>query len=71
MRYTIKQLLPDGVCEVSAKTGETVLVESDDGLKDAVVSFAELQKMVRFRAIQEGKKATPTALPSFGTRAAG
>ena len=45
--------------------------QKNSGLKDAVVSFAELQKMVRFRAIQEGKKATPTALPSFGTRAAG
>ncbi len=58
MRYTIKRLI-DGVCEVSGKTGEVVLVESDDGLKDALVSFAELQKMIRFRGIQEQKQRGP------------
>ena len=63
MRYTIKRLIPDGTCEVSGKSGDVIVVESDDGLRDAMVSFLELQKMVRFRAIQEQKQngsPTPT-----------
>lgn len=67
MRYTIKQLLPDAICEVTGKSGEAVLVESDDGLRDAIIRFPELEKMNRFRALQENKQATPTLV----NRAAG
>lgn len=55
MRYVIKQFLTDAECELSGKTGEAVVVESDDGLTDAVISFAQLQKVIRFRAKQETK----------------
>lgn len=55
MRYTIKGFQPQGACEISGRDGEIVVIESDDGLSDASVSFKELEKMIRFRARQEEK----------------
>lgn len=55
MRYTVKGFQAEGACEISGRQGEVVIIESDDGLTDASVSFKELQKMIRFRARQEEK----------------
>ena len=55
MRFSIVGFLSEAECEISGKTGECVVVESDENI-DAIISLPELTKMVRFRAKQEEKR---------------
>ena len=55
-QYTIKNILTNVESEESGKTvPEAIVVESDDGLHDAILTFAELRKRMLLRAKQEAK----------------
>ncbi len=55
--YTIHRYLKKAKCEYSNREGEAVEISSEDGSIDrAILSFAELQKLLRFRQSQADKK---------------
>jgi hypothetical protein len=52
--------LREGVCEVTGKEGEVVVILTDDQTTPAQVSFKALQGMLRFEARQQAKRAEST-----------
>lgn len=52
----VSNYLPETTCDLSGKTGEAIEVSFEDGtIVNAVVCFAEFQKLVRFRHKQAAK----------------
>jgi len=55
--YTIHKFHKKATCEYAGREGEAVEISSSDGTMDhAILSFAELQKTLRFRHSQYEKK---------------
>jgi hypothetical protein len=69
MRITITGV-KQGVCEMTGKEGEVVVIQTDDQPVPAEVSFKTLQEMVRFRAKQELKQEGPDPAAPHGLRTA-
>lgn len=60
----IEEFSPSGECDYSQKTGEVVRVSSEDGtIQNAWLSFAELQRLIKFRhrQSQQGSDAPPAS----------
>lgn len=57
MRVLITDLVPEGLCEFSGKTGECLKVVLDANAPPALVSTTHFVKLVRFQAQQELKRA--------------
>lgn len=50
----VSNYFPEATCDLSGRTGEAIEVSSEDGsIRNAVVCFAEFQKLLRFRHKQE------------------
>jgi hypothetical protein len=58
----IHSFKPEAECEYSGKTGEAVEFSTEDGsIKNAVISIAELGKLLRFRHRQAEKNGKPAS----------
>lgn len=53
----IHSFLPQAECDYSGRTGEAVEISTDDGtIQHAVISLAQLGKLLRFRHRQEERR---------------
>lgn len=68
MRMLITDLIADGTCEFSGKTGECLKVVLEPNAPPAVVSTKKFIELVRFQAQQQAKRAA--AAPVNETRTA-
>lgn len=57
MRMLITDLLAEGTCEFSGKTGECLKVVFEQNAPPAVVSTKKFIELVRFQAQQQAKRA--------------
>lgn len=60
MRMLITDLIADGSCEFTGKTGECLKVVFEQNVPPAVVSTKKFIELVRFQAQQQAKRAATT-----------
>lgn len=55
-KLIVSAYFPDAACDLTGKAGEAIEVSLEDGsIRNAVLSFREFQKLLRFRHKQEEK----------------
>ncbi len=66
MRMLITDLIADGTCEFTGKTGECLKVLFEQNAPPAVVSTKKFIELVRFQAQQQAKRAAASAPAAEG-----